>query len=132
MSGRRSVALGNTVPVAFVPVLAKHSKSLNLLDVISGGVDRMQRNFGPMQEQLESWHGTELTNVASGTGIQAASNAEDRGLAWNVFTGRLRTATTRATRSSRWPTPPSLSESAAAACAWRHYSLAPDRDQGGR
>ena len=37
----------------FTPVLAKHSKSLNLLDSISVGVDRMQRNFGPMQKQLD-------------------------------------------------------------------------------
>src|SRR3954462_11773395 len=46
----------------FTPVLAKHSKSLNLLDSISVGVDRMQRNFAPMQKQVESWQGTELSN----------------------------------------------------------------------
>src|SRR5271168_4709148 len=39
----------------FTPVLAKHSKSLNLVDSISVGVDRMQRNFAPMQKQVESW-----------------------------------------------------------------------------
>ena len=39
----------------FTPVLAKHSKWLNLVDSISVGVDRMQRNFAPMQKQLESW-----------------------------------------------------------------------------
>jgi hypothetical protein len=49
----------------FTPVLAKHSKSLNLLDSISVGVDRMQRNFGPMQQQVEAWQGTELSNVAA-------------------------------------------------------------------
>src|SRR5207237_7922050 len=31
----------------FTPVLAKHSKSFSLIDCISVGVDRMQRNFGP-------------------------------------------------------------------------------------
>lgn len=36
----------------FTPVLAKHSKSLNLLDSISVGVDRMQRSFGPVQKQV--------------------------------------------------------------------------------
>ena len=30
---------------AFTPVLAKHSKSFSLIDCISVGVDRMQRNF---------------------------------------------------------------------------------------
>jgi len=49
----------------FTPVLAKHSKSLNLLDSISVGVDRMQRNFGPMQKQIETWRQTELSNVAA-------------------------------------------------------------------
>jgi len=32
----------------FTPVLAKHSKSFSLIDCISVGVDRMQRNFEPM------------------------------------------------------------------------------------
>jgi len=49
----------------FTPVLAKHSKSLNLLDSISVGVDRMQRNFAPMQQQVEAWQATELSNVAA-------------------------------------------------------------------
>jgi hypothetical protein len=49
----------------FTPVLAKHSKSLNLLDSISVGVDRMQRNFAPMQQQVEAWQGTELSNVTA-------------------------------------------------------------------
>jgi hypothetical protein len=52
-------------PGRFTPVLAKHSKSLNLLDSISVGVDRMQRNFGPMQNQVEAWRETELSNVAA-------------------------------------------------------------------
>jgi len=31
-----------------VEILAKHSKSFSLLDSISVGIDRMQRNFEPM------------------------------------------------------------------------------------
>ncbi len=50
---------------AFTPVLAKHSKSLNLLDSISVGVDRMQRNFEPMQKQVELWRQSELTDVTA-------------------------------------------------------------------
>ena len=57
--------VGNIVSGVFTPVLAKHSKSLNLLDSISVGVDRMQRNFVPMQQQVEAWQGTELSNVTA-------------------------------------------------------------------
>ena len=38
----------------FTPVLAKHSKSFSLIDCISVGVDRMQRNFEPMRKQAAS------------------------------------------------------------------------------
>jgi len=38
----------------FTPVLAKHSKSFSLIDCISVGVDRMQRNFEPMRKQVEA------------------------------------------------------------------------------
>jgi hypothetical protein len=44
---------GNIVPGVFTPVLAKHSKSFSLIDCISVGVDRMQRNFEPMRKQVE-------------------------------------------------------------------------------
>ena len=39
----------------FTPVLAKHSKNLNLVDLISIGVDKIQRNFEPLQQQINSW-----------------------------------------------------------------------------
>lgn len=42
----------------FTPVLAKHTKSFNLVDTLSVGVDRIQRNFEPMQRQVESWRQT--------------------------------------------------------------------------
>lgn len=38
---------GNIVPGDFTPVLAKHTKSFNLIDTLSVGVDRIQRNFEP-------------------------------------------------------------------------------------
>ena len=44
----------------FTPVLAKHYKSFSLIDCISVGVDRMQRNFEPMRKQVETWQGSEL------------------------------------------------------------------------
>src|SRR5207253_19941 len=46
----------------FTPVLAKHSKSFSLIDCVSIGVDRMQRNFEPMQRQVEYWRKTQLTD----------------------------------------------------------------------
>jgi len=49
----------------FTPVLAKHSKSFSLLDAISVGVDRMQRNFEPMRKQVEVWRQTQLTEVTA-------------------------------------------------------------------
>ena len=49
----------------FTPVLAKHSKSFSLIDCISVGVDRMQRNFEPMRQQVETWQGSELTDGRS-------------------------------------------------------------------
>src|SRR5437879_6553061 len=44
----------------FTPVLAKHSKHFSLVDALSVGVDRMQRNFEPMQRQVESWKELQL------------------------------------------------------------------------
>jgi len=49
----------------FTPVLAKHSKSFSLIDCISVGFDRMQRNFEPMQKQVEAWQRSELTDVTA-------------------------------------------------------------------
>jgi hypothetical protein len=49
----------------FTPVLAKHSKSFSLIDCISVGVDRMQRNFEPMRRQVEAWQRSELTDVTA-------------------------------------------------------------------
>jgi hypothetical protein len=48
---------------AFTPVLTKHLKSFLLIDCISVGVDRMQRNFEPMRKQVEAWQRSELTDV---------------------------------------------------------------------
>jgi hypothetical protein len=49
----------------FQPVLAKHSKGFSLIDAISVGVDRMQRNFEPMRKQVEAWRQSELTDVTA-------------------------------------------------------------------
>jgi hypothetical protein len=49
----------------FTPVLAKHSKSFSLIDCVSVGVDRVQRNFEPMRKQVEKWQQSELTDVTA-------------------------------------------------------------------
>jgi hypothetical protein len=45
---------------AFTPVLAKHSKSFSLVDCISVGIDRTQRNFEPMRKEVEVWQNLRL------------------------------------------------------------------------
>src|SRR2546425_1076678 len=46
----------------FSPVLAKHTKNFSLIDAVSVGVDRMQRNFEPMRHQIEIWKQILLPN----------------------------------------------------------------------
>ena len=46
----------------FTPVLAKHTKSFNLVDTLAVGVDRIQRNFEPLQHQVELWRKTQVTD----------------------------------------------------------------------
>jgi len=53
-------------------VLAKHSKSFSLIDCVSVGVDRMQRNFEPMRKQVEAWQQCELTDVMAKVVIDEA------------------------------------------------------------
>jgi hypothetical protein len=52
----------NIVSGDFTPVLAKHTKSFNLVDTLSVGVDRIQRNFEPLQRQVELWRKTQITD----------------------------------------------------------------------
>src|SRR5712692_2404155 len=49
----------------FTPVLAKHSKNFSLLDALSIGVDRMQRNFEPMRKQIEQWRESQIADVTA-------------------------------------------------------------------
>src|SRR5881628_3036981 len=49
----------------FTPVLAKHSKNFSLVDILSVGVDRMQRNFEPMRKQVEAWRASQLSDEAA-------------------------------------------------------------------
>jgi hypothetical protein len=42
------------VKTVFTPVLAKHTRSFNLIDSLAVGVERIQRNFELMQRQVET------------------------------------------------------------------------------
>ena len=46
----------------FTPLMAKHSKNFSLIDALAVAVDRMQRNFEPMQQQVERWRETQITD----------------------------------------------------------------------
>ncbi|KAF0242485.1 MAG: hypothetical protein FD167_3870 [bacterium] len=46
----------------FVPIKVKHSQKLELSECVSIGVDRMQRNFKPLQNQVEKWKGEFVSN----------------------------------------------------------------------
>jgi len=46
----------------FTPVLAKHTKSFNLIDTLAVGVDRIQRGFEPMRRQVEEWRQAQITD----------------------------------------------------------------------
>jgi hypothetical protein len=49
----------------FTPVLAKHSKNFSLVDAVSVGVDRMQRNFEPLAGHIELVRHAALTDDAA-------------------------------------------------------------------
>ena len=54
--------LGNIVLGVFTPVLAKHTKSFNLIDTLAVGVDRIQRSFEPMRRQVKQWRQLQITD----------------------------------------------------------------------
>ena len=49
----------------FTPVLAKHSKNFSLQDSLAVGVDRMQRNFEPMRQQVEEWRARQISTATA-------------------------------------------------------------------
>lgn len=56
----------------FTPVLAKHSASMNLIDLVSVGVDKMQRNFDPLRKQVDLWQSTPISDNDAKLAIYAA------------------------------------------------------------
>ena len=70
---------GNIVPGAYTPVLAKHSKHFSLEDSLAIGLDRMQRNFGPLKQQVEEWRTMQLSTAAAKLLIYQAFIEEETG-----------------------------------------------------
>lgn len=46
----------------FQPVLAKHSRKLELVDLVTLGVDKMQRNFDPLRRNINEWKANRLSD----------------------------------------------------------------------
>src|SRR5688572_3634997 len=46
----------------FTPVLAKHSKNFSIVDSLAIGVDRIQRNFEPLRQQVETWRSQQISD----------------------------------------------------------------------
>jgi len=64
---QRVIALRNTIPRKNTPVLVKHSEHISLEDSLVIGVDRMQRNFRQLKQQVEELRATQLSTGRSET-----------------------------------------------------------------
>jgi len=49
----------------FSPLLAKHTKNFQLTWALAGGIDDMQRNFGPMVKSVELWRECQLSEASA-------------------------------------------------------------------
>jgi hypothetical protein len=63
----------------YTPVLAKHSKNFLLEESLAVGVDRMQRNFGPLKRQVEEWQAMQLSNASAKLLIYQAFIEDEQG-----------------------------------------------------
>src|SRR2546426_1367601 len=45
----------------FTPIFHKHTSRLDLTDLLSVGVDKMQRNFEPLKQQINEWQTREIS-----------------------------------------------------------------------
>jgi hypothetical protein len=46
----------------FIPVLAKHTGSVNLADLVTDGIDQIQQQFDPLRKQVDRWQYTPLSD----------------------------------------------------------------------
>ena len=73
------LGFGNIVSRAYTPVLAKHSKHFSLEDSLAIGVDRMQRNFGPLKQQVDEWRAMQMSTASAKLLIYQAFIEEESG-----------------------------------------------------
>jgi hypothetical protein len=64
-SNIRGTESGNIVPRRVYPGVGETLEGVLLIDCISVGVDRMQRNFEPMRKQVEAWQKSEFSDVTA-------------------------------------------------------------------
>jgi hypothetical protein len=100
----RTRELGNIVTGVFTPVLARHSKSFSLINCISVGVDRMQRNFEPMRKQVEGWQRSKLMDVTAKVVIYEAF-VEGRRKLPNILPASCMTFTSYVAQRFMWRPP---------------------------
>lgn len=74
-SNNKSIALGITCGYRvficdnmafqgdFTPVLKKHTSRIDVVELLSIGVDKLQRNFEPLKTQIDTWRDRELTDA---------------------------------------------------------------------
>lgn len=60
----------------FKPVLRKHTKVMDLTDLIAVGVEKIQRNFDPMVRQVEEWKARTLSDSTAKSVIYDACLTE--------------------------------------------------------
>jgi hypothetical protein len=66
---------------AFTPVLAKHSKNFSIQESLAIGVDRIQRSFEPLKQQVESWRASQITDDQARLVIYRAFIESELGIA---------------------------------------------------
>jgi hypothetical protein len=64
----------------FKPVLAKHTKGTSLQDVITLGIDRVQRNFASIERSVGEWQGRTISDGTAKALFWDAFNGKDLGL----------------------------------------------------
>jgi hypothetical protein len=60
----------------FKPVLRKHTKAMEITDLIAVGIEKIQRNFDPMARQVEDWKARMLPDLHAKSIIYDACLAE--------------------------------------------------------
>src|SRR5574341_1170259 len=61
----------------FSPIMAKHTKEFSLIDMVTLGVDKMQRNFEPLRKQVHWWQNTKVSDDAAKLAIYRAFIEDD-------------------------------------------------------